>query len=368
MFRKILCILCVAFLIVMTGCKNGDSKSVSGEHDSGLDENDRLNYVSTPIEYSFPEFLESTDDISIFSRMIFWNMDRCNIAVSSDEQPVDGFYCDLSFSSGRLYRYQYNGLYGIVDSEGNIKLEASYSSVIQIRPDLFELVTADQTTYASIDEKFNIEIVEDDSFDWVFKENQITLSRTQIQTEDVSGDNKNTAKYTLKTADGNYIYQASFDSVAELSKDEYDFDCEHIYNAYLNGSNYLIVVDKYYNYRVYEGNYATVEVNIDNRNGSCYVLSYDHYIQLSSLTDSFKHTETQKNDKPVSDFVRIIFGDSDESDEIIIYADGYCVETAFDVSANQVVAVYSTVDREAFADIVDWIDTTLSTEYVTEKE
>ena len=369
MYKKIFSLFLLAGMILLTSC-SGDSGSLeSGEQNSDTFDSNNLNFVTKPIEYSFPEFLLDTEDISIFSRQIYSNMDNCNVAVSSDDQPLVGYYVDLSFSGGKLYRYRYNGLYGVVDSEGNEKLEPLYTSVVQLRPDLLELVREGETLYASIDAEYNISLVEDDSFDWIFEKNQITVIRTIQQTDVADADGGNTAaKYTLKTADGGYIYQQSFDSVAELVRDDYDFDCEQIYNAYLSGANYLIVIDKYYNYRVYEGDYATVEVSVGENTGSCYVLSYDHFVEISSLTDSFKMTESREDSQKEGDYVKITFGDSELSEVLVIYSDGYTEQSLFNAELNEMVTSYYKVDREAFADVVDWITRVLSTEYVTEEE
>lgn len=352
-------LVCLSFC----GCSENENSQGIGIVTPYESKEDEIYFKNTSLSYSFPEFLNDGESISRFSRLVYQSFDYEKNNAALNENPVDGFYCDMSFCNGKIFRYSYNGLYGLVDVEGNILLNSTCSSITQIRPDLFQLEINGGYAYASVDSSLAVNFVGDESFDWVFEKNMLEISQASNESSDMSIDVTESVKFVLKTPDGKVVCDQSFDSIAEASKENYDIECESLYVAYSDGASYILVFDRYYNYSMYEGSYGTVDVSLKGKSGSCYILSYDHYVKLSGLMSSFEYSTERESDEG-NDYVSITFdGASIPNKKVIFYSNGFCSIASADSETGEIVTTYYNVPDEAFSDVVKWIDVELSTEY-----
>lgn len=355
-------------MFTFSGCNSENGGDNSGGEYINQNDPDEIYFAKKPVDYSFPEFISETENISELSRMVFASFDKSknNVQVKSDV--VDGFYCNYSYCDGKLFSFISGGRCGLVDSEGTVRLKNEYTSIEQLRPDLFALVKNGKTLFATVDSKYNVSLVEDNSFDWVFKKNQIAISRREGDTAE-NGDKTQGVKYSLTTADGKNVYLSNYDSIAEFPKEMLNLDCAYSYTCFSDGANYIIAFDEYYNYIVYEGKYATIDVDISGNLGSCYVLSYDHYVQLTSLLSSFNYEETEQNPDEDRDYFLASFGNDNVDGSVIkAYSDGNCEVRYTDFQTGETSVGYYKINKEAFADVIDWMDKELSTEYLSENE
>ena len=331
-------------------------------------EEDEIHFVTKTDVIKFPEFLSDKESISRFSRLVYTSFDfeKTN-SETEDEISVDGGYkCDVAFSGVNLYRFIYNGNYGVVDDIGNVKLQGVYSSIRQLRPELFELVYNGKATYATLDEDNNFVFVEDDSVKWVFEKNKLEITQATIEAGDNVTEVPEGVKYHLKTPDGKIVYDRSFDSIAETSKDTLGIECEIVFTAYSGGSCFYIVFDEFYNYKVYEGSYGNVKVQIGEDKGECFILSYEHLLQVLSLFSCFDF-EQNSAVTPTENIIQFDFNSGKNAQTMYSISDnGYCeIVSPADDGLSFVTTKYK-VSSECFADVIDWIDSVLSTEYTFE--
>lgn len=365
MIKKYLCVfLAFAISFSMCSCNNNGNDETDTISPVQNEENE-IYFVSKHVSFSFPEFLKDNDNISMFSRLLYQNFDykKVNTVNDENEKTEGGYVCDMSFANGKLKRFKYTDKFGIIDDEDNIKLHGNYTSIVQLRPDLFELVLGNKKIYATLDEDNNFKFIDDKSFEWVFKKGMLEISTVSVDKAEAGVDVTEGVKYALKTPDGKTVYDKSFDSITEISKDNFDIECESIYSAYSGENYYLIVFDKYYNYSVYEGSYGNISLQIGNNKGNCYILSYEHYAQIMSLISCFDYSESKVLEKS-DNYVYIDFSVSKNSQSKFLICDnGYCeLSSPSEETGNTEVKKY-TVSKECFADVVDWISTNLSEDY-----
>lgn len=306
--------------------------------------------------YSFPQFLKNNaDSISIYSNVVFNSFDSQTMNATVGEQPFKSVKCDMSFASGAYYRYYSEDKKGLVDAEGNVMLNAGYSQIVMIRPDAFLLTAEDGTeSYAFIDENGIITTEGDGKNNWFMSETPLQLLATEAT------DNQ-PITYYLEAANGKVVYNKYWDY---MESNNLDIPCTASYSAYLGDAYFYIVFDKYYNYKIYEGSYATVEVYAEGSYGSCFILDSDDYAEITSMLDSFGTSSKPKASPttPNTDYVKFVFGNAKKS-AVTISSDGFCYTE--ELSEDGVSYKYfSLLSEQCFADIIKWINTTLSKEYV----
>lgn len=365
MFKKpVSLVLCLTVLLSCCSCSNESSDSAPLVSPS-VKENDDIRFITKSVSYSFPEFLSENENISVLSRLVYksFDVEKTNTIGEENEKTPNGYVCDISFLNGKLKRFKFGEKFGLVDEKDNIKLQGNYSSIKQIRPDLFELEKDGEKQYATFDENYDVKILQDDSFDWVFKDNSLSVTNVSVETVDNSADISDVTKVALKTADDKNVYDRTFDSITETKKENYDINAKCIYTAYSGETYYVIVFDEYYNYSVYEGSYGNINVKISDREGNCYILNHDHYVQLLSLTSCFDYTQTE--DAQLSDdYVYVDFSVSKNNKmKYLIYNNGYCEISSPSDETGEIVTKKYMVSTECFADVVDWISVNLSEDY-----
>jgi len=355
-----------ALVVCMTtcSCENGSPDSI-GVVTPFHNEESEIHYITSTDKIIFPQFLENKDDISLFSRLLYTNFDYdlTNKPLGETLTVEGGYKCDMKFSNGKFFRFAYNKNYGIVDDKGNVKLQGVYSSIKQLRPDLFELIYNGSKTYATVDADNNFVFVEDDCFNRVFGKTKPEITQSVTNSGDNIADVHDAMKSYLKTPDGKIVYDRGFDSVVESSKKTLGIECESVFTAHSGGVCYVIVFDKFYNYKVYEGSYGNVQVQLSEKNGSCYILSNDHLLQIVNLFSCFDYEES-KAMKPIDNFVSVELNSAKNNNtKYYICDNGYCEITSVSETGEAPVKTVYNVSKECFADVLEWINLVLSTEY-----
>lgn len=350
-----LCAACVACSAQLSACSSQDDSddSINSTVTSSVD---GIEPVETERpEYSFPSFLkDNAENISVFSNVVYNSFDPAQMNVSVEQQPIEAADCDLSFLNGAYYSYISGGNKGIMDAEGKILLSANYTQIAMVRPDTFLLTNPlGEESYAFIDENGMITTDSGSGRNWFELEEPVAIK--------VSESNESQAgKYYLEAANGRIINNQYWDYVEPTNL---SLASAAAYYAVDGDARYYIVFDKYYNYKLYECSYATVEVSISGEYGSCFILDNEDYSEIRSMINSFGVSDKQKSsptDK-ACDYVKFNFADMRSS--YTISSDGFCyTETVSDEGAN--FKYFSIVDPLCFSDIVGWIDSTLSKEYL----
>ncbi len=351
-------------LFSFSACENNNNDD-SSTYTPSVNANDNLRFVTKSVSYSFPDFLTDNDSISVLSRLVYksFDVEKNNKISDETEKTPNGYVCDVSFLNGKLKRFKHQDKFGLVDENDNVKLQGNYSSIVQIRPELFELVKDGKKQYATFDENYDVKIIDGKDFDWVFKDGSVSISNVPSDNAEVSAEITDATKYTLKTPDGKTVYDKSFDSINETSKENFDPDAKNVYTAYSGETYYIIIFDKYYNYSVYEGCYGNINIKIGDQEGNCYILNHDHYVQLLSLTSCFDYSQTDNENKS-EDYVYVDFSVSKNNQtKFLIFNNGYCEISSPSEDSGETVTKKYMVSQECFADVVDWICTNLSHDY-----
>lgn len=323
----------------------------------GIDDGVEPVVQETP-SYSFPSFfIDNKDDISLYSNLIYSSFDSpvMNVALSEAEQKFDSIVCEMSFRDGEYYSYVLDGKRGLVNADGSIMLSASYAEIALVRPDTFLLRDeAGEEKYAYIEESGVVTVDEDGSGSWFTGEQPVQI---KITDDTESG----TTSYYLESARGRTIYNKYWDYIEPVLL---DISSIAAYSAYDGDAYYYIVFDKYYNYKVYEGSYATVELFVDGQYGSCFVLSNEDYNEISSMINSFGATARSVSapTDPNADYVKFVFGGTKLT--VTLSEDGFCYTEEIGAEDGISRKYFTIVDRLCFSDVVNWIDTKLSQEYV----
>ena len=360
MFKKAcLMAFCVIYSLLICSCQNNGQAS-NEVINPVVQEKNKIEFEASSFTYNFPEFLKNSENLTLLSRVLYksFDYDKCNMKIENTVN--DKFVCDRTFLNGSFYRFIGGENFGIINADGEIIIDSVCSEIVQIRPDLFELIIDGKLYYATTDAENGLKIVEDESFDWVFNGDKPTVEQTNA----VVGENlAETARYAIKTPDGKNVYDRTFETVAESNKDSYENSPQFVFTAYSEGVSYIILFDKYYNYTVYEGSYGTVSVAIGDEIGSCNILSYDDYHKLLSLVSSFDISEKKIVSK-TNRIVQIKFSHyAGDETTVMLCSNGYFEITSVDPTTREPITTITTVSRECFSDVVEFVDTVISSEY-----
>lgn len=355
---SMLAVMILAGCIMTTSCNetthvaDDSTVTVSGIGD-GID-----SVVPIDITYNFPQFLNDTDDISLFSNLIFNSFDYDTSNVKVTKQPFENLICVTSFLNGEYYSYRDGLKLGIVDKNGQVMLSAGYSEISMVRNDAFLLSreNSDEHIYAFINEKGKVSLDAWNKANWFTMETPIRISQT-AENEDGK------QLYFLETQNGKVVYDKYWDSLAVAS---FESAATEAYSGYIDGSFYFVLFDKYYNFKVYEGSYANVEVMIGGKYGSCYILSKKHYDEINTMFDSFgvKDTPRTVSSEKGSDYVKFTFSTkSSLRSSVTISPDGLCYVEATSPEDKKQYKYFNAVDKECFLSVIEWINKNLSEEY-----
>ncbi len=360
MLRKLLAMsLCLSVVLAtFTACDSKDSSGSSSTTTTTSSVDGIEPVVEPEYDYSFPEFLEDKDSISLFSNLIYTSFDSRTASVAVTEQPFENATCEQAFLENSYYSYVSGNKKGLLDAEGNVVLAANYTEIAIIRPDAF-LLTNEQgeEKYAYISENGILTSEQDGKNGWFtspepLKINQATDSETNI------------VSYYLEAANGKVVYDKYWDYIEPTLLDT---AASASFSAYIGDAYYFIIFDKYYNYKIYEGSYATVEVYAKGQYGSCFVLSIDDFNEISSMIDSFGISPDKRVSptSPQTDYVKFTFGNTASNKKLVtISADGFVYTESMNPEDGTSYKYFSLVDKICFVDIMDWISDELSHEYV----
>ncbi len=355
--RALTAMLCLSLTAaILSGCdKNDTSSTTTTTTTTSVDGISPV--VEQEYEYSFPSFLENKDAISLFSNLTYSSFDARSASSPVTEQPFENAECENSFLNGTYYSYKSDNKRGLLDSEGNVLLSAGYSDIVMIRPDTFLLTNeAGDEKYAFVGENGIVTTEEDGKNNWFTLAEPLKISQT-------SDNEASTVSYYLEAANGKVVYDKYWDVLEPVTLDTAGVAS---YSAYLGDAHYYIVFDKYYNYKIYEGSYALVEVFVDGKFGSCYILSIEDLNEISSMIDSFGNISGTKP-SPTSediDYVKFTFGNTPgNKSAITISADGFVYIEAIGSEDGIYKKYFSIVDKMCFSDVINWINSELSKEY-----
>ena len=310
-------------------------------------------------KYTFPSFfVDDVDNISLYRNLVANSFDSQKMNAAVTEQPFSSMTCETSFLSGTYYSYVSGDKKGIVSADGNIMLSANYTEIVLVRPDTFLLTTdSGAQVYAMIEENGVITPVEEGGYVWFESEDPIQIKLT---TEDDDAGQTGAQQYYLESARGKIVYSTYWDYIETITL---DIPSTAAFSAYLGEQYYYIVFDKYYNYKIYEGSYGTVEVSVGGQTGRCFILSSEHLNEISSMLDSFGAVNGSVSvpGSSSSDYVQFVFGNTNRS-EITISSDGFCYIEEIDPEGMSH-KYFTVVDKLCFSDVVNWIDKELSQEY-----
>ena len=304
--------------------------------------------------YSYPEFLDKIDTTDTLSNINFCSFDESRITEVT-EQPFTDKEC-LTACSGR-YIFRQGNFVGVCDNEGKVILEADtfaraeFVSPTMLRMYLYDFDDSDYV-YADISNKENAEIIDD----YVFRSSNIKVSERRQE------DSDRVLLYLV--ANDSTVGQTGYDSIAQKDISELPsaIECKKAYTVTKDGAYYIITFDEYYNYTIYEGTYARIDMSIAGKPGGCFIMSYEDNIEAKTLIDSFKRNEDDNADTREDDYISFDFGlYGDDNYVVTIYSSGKLISQGIKEGGQ----FYSSakVDKRCFGDLVRWVDKNVSKEY-----
>lgn len=351
--------LCLSVAVVsLAACDKKDSSENSSTTTTTSSVDGIEPVIEPDYDYSFPTFLEDKDSISLFSNLIYASFDSRTASVTVTEQPFENATCEQAFLGNAYYSYVSGDKKGLLDADGNVAVAANYTEISIVRPDTFLLTNeAGEEKYAFVSENGIITTEPDGKNSWFTSAEPLKISQaTDSETNIVS--------YYLEAANGKVIYDKYWDYIEPTVLDT---PSSASFSAYIGDAYYFIVFDKYYNYKIYEGSYATVEVYAKGKYGSCFVLSINDFNEISSMIDSFGISSDSRV-SPINqnvDYVKFTFGNTASNKKLVtISADGYVYTESMNPEDGTSYKYFTLVDKMCFADIMSWINDELSGEYV----
>lgn len=365
---RLLKILSVSTAMIITAvsassCRNNTDKnsglgagsvaaSESQQNAAGTDGNVKIK------SYRFPEFMEDMTNADVLSNVIYTSFDSASLMVEPEKQPFDGYKCTACFN-GEYYIFKEDENYGLLNSVGEIIIPADGVSRISAASDhLLQVKYDDGTTgyYRTAD-------------DFAYPETIAEFDVTRISfAPHEPAESGGGETYTLRL-DGYDIYETQFSSVSpvEISNLDTSKKGEAAYRASAGSSNYYIVFDKFYNFTVYEAEYGFISLKIGGRYGECYILGSDDFAELETLISSFGRESSVKapGKDENGDYIQITMGaEGDPQKVITVSADGYCLTDNRTIEPGEGGKYFSVMNSETFIDLVNWVDTALSVEYL----
>ncbi|MBR1422064.1 MAG: hypothetical protein IJ571_01300 [Ruminococcus sp.] len=317
-------------------------------------------------EYEFPAFLSDVP-MDELSKPVYTSFPAEDHYEEVIEQPFEEYKCE-KLIDGVLYVYSDGGYCGLLDTEGNEVLKASlYTDIRLISNNVLEL------SYVGSDDTIAYMSFSSDGDLSVFTLPETDTSKYMIS--DAYSDDPEKVYKALYLPDGSAAVTADqdmfFDSIEWISTDDIKTD-KSLYasvKAVRDDMTYIISLDPFGGYTVYERAYAKVNLKIGDVYGECYINSYDDYSELTKMLDSFGRASavsTPSKDATL-DFIQLTTGlNSDTCTQITVSPDGFCfTDTLTAVGDEPVNKYFSYLDKEDFVDLVLWVDQVLSQEYVT---
>ena len=344
--------------LILTSCSNASSSNEDGVGLAVVDNGGASIMINTP-SYGYPELLDRIDTADTLSNVSYRSFDPSLIA-ETKTQPFEGYECLFSYPG--VYIYKESGFVGVLDNEGNVVIPAdTFARAEILSPTLIKMYLYDSDessfVFADISDKAQPEILESFSFK---SSNIKTVERRQEDSDRV---------LTYLEANGIPVGQTGYDSVLQKDTSELpaDISCNKAYTVTKDGAYYIITFDPYYNYTIYEGTYARVDLNIAGKPGSCFILSYEDDLEVKTLLDSFKRSDDDGSDTKGDDHISFDFGLYGDDDYIVtLYSSGKLISQG--VRNGSTFYTSAKIDTRCFGDTVRWLSAALEREYdITEE-
>ncbi len=363
-----------AMLFTLSGCSNSDSGQSGADNASSVKEAKAVPDKVELKNYKFPKFLKDIKQPDVLSSPVYVSFAVDDHIVKITEQPFKDHTCSAMIGNS-LYIYDEGKFKGLLDSSGNVLLEAdTYTSISPCSTGMLALsrdkelnAPDDYMSFNGLGVVTNIEPPE-------FKPESISVVKDMRYRE--KSDDQPEEYYNvinLRTSDGKTVGEDTFfcdwDKVEQVTAQS--INTSRPFNAYYkaekDGEYYFICFDKFCNYTVYDGAYGYVRLKVGDEYGECYILDHDDYAELTKLLESFGDTGALKSpSKDESlDYIQLETGyGTDEVVTMTLSADGYCLFDHTDSGEQQSNNKYFMIlDKESFVSLVKWVDQVLSTEY-----
>ncbi len=355
----------------LTGCEDKPKQDSSSDDVSIKNSTNAVTGKVELKEYSFPEFLTELEDQGTYYNVVYSSFDPSKHIEKVDNQPYQGYDCK-SLIDDTLYMFAGdNGRVGLLDKNGDVVLEASEYTKIDLAADrilaLYEdAESSEPSEYVRFDSRGSLSDYTAPEFD----KEDILISDAYSEDPDKAG----AVLKALYLPDGASVGMGDeslllLDSAVWADSSTYSDieNCKAAVRAELDDRHYLICFDPLYNYTVCETAYAAVRLKVGDVYGECTVNSYEDYYELVNMIDSFGVASGQSSpSKDHSlDFIQIETGlGSSERTQYTFSPDGYCFTDVLLSDGEKAVDKYfSYLDKEDFVDLVLWVDQVLSQEY-----
>ena len=348
----------VLLALALCSCSGGADSEDNGIGLAVVD-NGGASYNTNVPAYSYPEFLSKVSDKDSYSNVSYKSFDSALVS-EVKTQPFEGYECITSYPG--LYIFKAGNFVGVIDSDGNVVLPAdTFARAEFVSPTLLKMYLYDfddsDYVYADISSRAEPRLIDN----YNFKSSNIkTVERKQEDSDRV---------LIYLEANGFTVGQQGYDSVLQKDVSELpaDIDCKKAYTVTKDGAYYVIAFDRYYNYIVYEGTYAKVDLNLAGKPGSCYIMSYEDDLEAKTLIDSFKRSDDDNSSTEGDDYISIDFGLYGDDDYLVtIYSSGRLISQG--VRGGSQIYESAKVDKRCFGDLVRWVDTVVSREYDIKEE
>lgn len=345
-----------AFGCGCSGDKGGESTDSAEKTADSRVHTDRDVKLKT---YEFPQFLNELSDADVLSNIIYKSFDPSQLLVEPEKQPFEDYRCTACFAES-CYIFKDGDNYGLLSSSGEIlipaegiqRISASGADLLQIRYD------DSSTDY--------YRIYPDGTGEFVTVE-EFSDSRISFFKHPSSSDPAQEI-YTLQL-DGIDIYDTEFSSAQKVDILSLDTSksFEAVYKVTAGKNYYYIAFDRLYNFTVFGSEYAFISLKIGGTYAECYVLDPDDYSELETLLSSFgRETSASAPSKDANeDYIQITMGLSDSKLRVYtISSDGYCLTDDRSNDSEPSNKYFTVMDPETFIDLINWVDSELSGEYV----
>ncbi len=336
----------------LVGC-NGSSESENSKADDNTSNSSSNTDAGVTVKtYEFPEFLSDSEEADVLSNVIYQSFDSAAAMTEPETQPFDDYKCTAVFHEN-YYIFTEDEHYGLINSIGTELVSYSgLSSFTAVSEDTLLAVYDDGSEiYYRVDGVGGAYTITIDEFD------DSRISAAAFASDDETGE------YYLLQLDEATVYDVNLSSFKKADIDDIDTgkSYEAIYTATSGNEKYYIAFDEFYNFTVYEGDYAYIELKIGGEYGSCYVLDYDDFTELETLISSFgseSKRESPSKDED-ADYVQITMELASGTQVKTISSEGYCFTDTSSTDSSVSNKYFTLMDTETFVDLVNWIDITL---------
>ena len=357
-YLKKLLVLTLSALLPLTiacSCSNSDNDGEIFENGASSSSSDTDSDVTVKT-YEFPDFLVDSEGADVLSNVVYQSFDASALTSEIEVQPFDGYVCTQLFNES-CYVYEREDYFGLLNFDGEEVISADgVTNITFVSDDLVQVkLESGGEAYYALDENGDVSEQEPEDFD----EDRISFEKYESGEEDAQD-------YYLLEIDSQKVYDTQWTSFlkADISELNTSKACQTMFKASTGTRNYYILFDEYYNFTVYEAEYAFIRIKIGDDYGECYILDGDDYDELQTLISSFgtRSSRAAVSGDEDADYLQIEMGlNTNDVVTKTFSPDGYCYteKTADDSTENK---FFTIMDSETFVDLVNWIGLTIESE------